>query len=394
MQVKILALREKRAQAWDAAKKFLENKQSTDGMLSAEDAATYDKMETDIVAMGKDIERMERQAAMDSELSRPTSEPITNAPSTAGAERTGRASNEYNEDFMNVMRGNTPAHNVLSTTPNSDGGYLVPTEFERRIVQGLEEENVIRKIARVITTGAEREIPVAASGSTATWTGENAKIPESGMKFDQKTLDAFKLTNRIKVSIELMQDSMFDLAAYIAEDFARAFGAAEEEAFCIGTGVGRPTGLFTAKGADVGLTAAANGTIKADELIDLVYSLKSPYRRKAVFLMNDKTVAVVRKMKDANGQYLWQPSVQGGEPDKLLGYGLHTSPFVPLVKAGGLPIAFGDFTNYWIADRMRRTMQRLNELYAENGQVGFIGTQRVDGKVILPEGIKLLEMAA
>jgi HK97 family phage major capsid protein len=108
--------------------------------------------------------------------------------------------------------------------------------------------------------------------------------------------------------------------------------------------------------------------------------------------MKDITVSSLRKLKDNNGAYLWQPSVQAGQPDRLLGYPLYTSPYVPAAAANALPIAFGDFSNYGIADRMGRTVQRLNELYAGNGQVGFIATERVDGKVILSEGIQLLKM--
>ena len=108
--------------------------------------------------------------------------------------------------------------------------------------------------------------------------------------------------------------------------------------------------------------------------------------------MNDATVALLRKLKDSNGAYLWQPSVQAGQPDKLLGYDIYTSPYVPTVAAGAYAIAFGDFQNYWIGDRAGRTVQRLNELYATNGQIGYVATERVDGKVILPEGIQLLQM--
>lgn len=123
-----------------------------------------------------------------------------------------------------------------------------------------------------------------------------------------------------------------------------------------------------------------------------MYALKSPYRRNAKFLMNDATVSMIRKLKDKNDAYLWQPSLQAGEPDRLLGYELYTSPYVPVAAAGALTIAFGDFKNYWIGDRAGRTVQRLNELYATNGQIGYVATERVDGKVILPEGIQLLKM--
>ena len=388
----ILELREKRNKIWNTAKDFLDSKRDSNGLVAPEAAAEYDRMEADMVALGNEIERLERQAAYDLEMSKATSQPITNAPQKPELSGTDRASNQYKEDFEQIMRGRPMVHNVLSTSPDVDGGYLVPVEFERRIVQGLEEANVIRRIARTISTSAERKIPIAADQSVARWTPENAPIQESTLTFNQKTIDAYKLTDLIRISIELLQDSMFNLEQYIADEFARAFGVAEEEAFCIGSGEGQPTGIFREKdGGTIGVTAGAG--INTDNLIDLIYALKSPYRRNAVFLMRDITVSAIRKLKDANGQYLWQPSVQAGEPDRLLGYRLHTSPYVPEVKAGSLPIAFGDFNHYWVADRMGRTVQRLNELFAGNGQVGYIATQRVDGKVILPEGIQLLKIA-
>ncbi len=392
---KLLELYDKRGKAVAMARAFLDGKRGDDnGTLSAEDEAVYAKMEADIMALGREIERENKLTALDAELSKPTSAPITNTPQKSETIKTGRASDEYKADFGNVLRGKMPVNNVLSTSPDTDGGYLVPVEFERQIVMGLQEANVIRSIAKTITTSAERKIPIAATHTTAKWTAENAAITESTPTFDQKTIDAFKLTDLVKVSIELLQDSMFDLESYIAAEFARAFGVAEEEAFCVGTGTGQPSGIFTEQGGTVGVTATSPTAITVDNLIDLVYALKSPYRRNAAFLMRDITVSALRKLKDSNGAYLWQPSVQAGQPDRLLGYPLYTSPYVPAATASALPIAFGDFSNYWIADRMGRTVQRLNELYAGNGQVGFIATERVDGKVILSEGIQLLKMGA
>jgi HK97 family phage major capsid protein len=309
----ILELREKRNNVWNTAKAFLDTNRGADGMVSAEAAAQYEKMEADMVNLGKEIDRLERQAAYDLELNKATTQAVTNAPTQqAEAPKTERASNEYREDFKNILRGKNPIHNVLSTTPDADGGYLVPVEFERRIVMGLDEANVIRRIAKVITTAAERKIPIAATHSVAKWTAENAAITESNPTFAQKTIDAYKLTNLIKVSMELLQDSMFDLEAYIAAEFSRAFGIAEEEAFCIGDGTDRPTGIFLPTGGGtIGVTTTA-AAINTDNLIDLVYALKSPYRRNASFLMRDITVSAIRKLKDNNGQYLWQPSMQTG----------------------------------------------------------------------------------
>lgn len=386
----IIELRDRRAKAWEATKAFLESHRTEAGTLTTEDDAAYEKMVADIDALGREIVRMEKAEAFDLELSRAVSDPIRNSPEKAAPEKAGRASAAYAEDFGRALRGRTPVHDVLSEGVDADGGFLVPEEFETQIVAGLEQANVIREIAKVVTTSSERKIPVAATHSVAEWTPENGTIAESSPTFEQKSIDAFKLTDLVKVSTELLQDSYFDLEGYIAAEFARAFGAAEEEAFCTGTGNGMPTGIFTANGGEVGVTCA--GEVTLDDLLDLVYSLKSPYRRNASFLMNDATVAAVRKLKDGNGAYLWQPSAQAGEPDRLLGYKLYTSPYAPELKTNALAIAFGDFNNYWIADRMGRTVQRLNELYAGNGQVGFIATQRVDAKVILPEGIKLLKV--
>ena len=386
---------QKRAKVWDAAKSFVDTHENENGVLSAEDNETYSRMEKEIEDLTNAIDRQQRAEAREAELNKPVNTPIIERPAKQTEDvKTGRASNAYKEDFGAHLRGKRLVHNVLSEGVQADGGYLVPEEFERQIVMGLDEANVVRGLAKVITTSAERKIPVAATHSAAQWTAENGAYQESDPTFDQKTIDAFKLTDLVKVSIELLQDSMFDLESYIASEFARAFGIAEEEAFCVGNGTNQPTGIFTANGGQLGVTATATNAITADELISLVYALKSPYRRNAKFLMNDATIAAIRKLKDGNGVYLWQPSLQAGEPDKLLGYDLYTSPYAPAMGSSAYTVAFGDFKNYWIADRSGRTVQRLNELYSTNGQVGFVATERVDGKVILPEGIKLLQMKA
>ena len=388
----IIELRAKRATAWEAAKAFAESHTTANGTLSAEDNATYEKMEQEIADLGREIQRRERQDALDAELNKPVNQPITNNPANAEKPKTGRASDEYKEDFGRHLRGKKPLHNVLSESVDADGGYLVPEEFENQIVRGIDETNIIRSIAKVITTAHDRKIPVAVGHSVATWTEENAAFTESNPSFGQKQIDAFKLTDLIRVSTELLQDSAFNVEDYIIREFSYAFGVAEEQAFCVGTGTNQPTGIFTENGGEVGFTTSSATVITIDDVISLIYSLKAPYRKNAVFLMNDATVGLIRKLKDGNGAYLWQPSVQAGQPDKILGFDVYTTPFAPAIAGGALPIAFGDFQNYWIGDRGGKTVQRLNELYATNGQVGYVATERVDGKVILPEAIKLLKM--
>lgn len=398
---KILELREKRAKAWDAAKAFLDAR-SKGGSLSAEDTAAYEKMEADVVNMGKDIERLERQAAIDAELAKATSAPIANKPGAGNVnadEKIGRASDEYRASFWNAMRQKAPSMgvmNALQIGTDSEGGYLVPDEFEKTLVQALEEENIFRQMANIINTSSgDRKIPVVATKGTASWIDEEGAYPESDDSFGQVSIGAYKLGTMIKVSEELLNDSIFDLENYISTEFARRIGAKEEEAFFTGDGSGKPTGILAATGgAEVGVTAAAATALTADEVIDLFYSLKSPYRKNAFWVLNDSTVKAIRKLKDGQGQYLWQPSLAAGMPDTILGRPVKTSAFMPAVAAGAKTVAFGDFRYYWIADRQGRSFKKLSELYAATGQVGFLGSQRVDGRLILPEAIKVLKQKA
>lgn len=393
----ILELREKRAKAWEAAKAFLDSHRNEKGVLSAEDDAAYSRMEQEITDLGKEISRLERQEAFEKELSQPVNMPLTGRPSAGslGKEKTGRASDEYRTNFWNMMRSKTPmpqVMNALQIGTDSEGGYLVPDEYERTLVEALEEENVFRQLAKVIrTSSGDRKIPVVATKGTASWIDEEGAYLESDDSFSQVSIGAYKVGTMIKVSEELLNDSVFDLEAYISREFARRIGAKEEEAFFTGDGSGKPLGVLAAAGgAETGVTAASATAITADELIDLFYSLKAPYRRNAVWVLNDSTIKAIRKLKDNQGQYLWQPSLTAGAPDLLLGKPVRTSAHMPAIAADAKTIAFGDFSYYWIADRQGRSFKRLNELYAATGQVGFLASQRVDGKLVLPEAIKVL----
>ena len=397
----ILELREKRAKAWEAAKAFLDSHRKENGILSAEDDAAYTKMEQEITDLGKEIARLERQEALDAELNRPVNKPLMGKPGcgmdTDGAEdKTGRGSDEYRKNFWNAMRSKAPmpaVTNALQIGTDSEGGYLVPDEYERTLVEALEEENIFRQMAKVIkTSSGDRKIPVVASKGTASWIDEEGAFPESDDSFGQVSIGAYKLGTMIKVSEELLNDSVFDLQSYISREFARRIGAKEEEAFFTGDGKGKPLGVLAATGgAETGVTAASATALTADELMDLYYSLKSPYRKKSVWVLNDSTIKAIRKLKDSNGQYLWQPSLTAGTPDTILGRPVKTSAYMPAIAAGAKTIAFGDFSYYWIADRQGRSFKRLNELFAATGQVGFLASQRVDGKMILAEAVKVLE---
>ena len=393
----ILTLREKRANLWNETKAFLDSHRGEDGMVSAEDNATYEKMEADVVALGKEIERLERQAAIDRELDQPTASPLVSRPTAATPDRKqGRASDEYKKAFWNQMRGRVSqeVYNALQVGTLTEGGYTVPDEFDRQLIEGLEDENIMRGLVHIIRTGSgQHKIPIVASHGTGSWVEEEGTIPESDDAFSQISLSAHKFATMIRISRELLNDSAFDLAAYIAHEFVRRAGAAEEAAILAGDGSHKPIGLLhDTLGAQIGVTAASATAITADELIDLQHSLKSGYRRKACWIMNDATISAIRKLKDGQGQYIWQPGIKEGAPDMLFNQKVLMSNYMPLIGSGSKVILYGDYSYYWLAEREGRTLERLNELYAVTDQVGFKMTERLDGRLILPEDVKCLKM--
>ena len=387
-------LTEKRAKLWGSMKSFLDAHRTESGVLSAEDDAKYADMEKEFEALSNEIKRAQRMESIEAELSKPVNSPILTNPAN---EDRSKASKTYNKAFWNAMRSKSARPEVvdaLQVGTDTEGGFLVPDEFEKTLVEALQEENIFRKLAHVINTqSGDRKIPVVASKGTASWVDEEGLIPESDDSFGQVSIGAYKTL--IKVSNELLSDSVFDLESYISREFARRIGTKEEDAFFNGDGTGKPTGvLHDTLGAEVGVTAASATEIKADEIIDLFYSLKAPYRKRAVWILNDSTVKAIRKLKDANGNYLWQPALTAGTPDTILGRPVYTSSFVPSIAAGKKTIIFGDLSYYWVADRQGRTFKKLSELYATTDQTGFVATQRVDGKLILREAVKVLAQKA
>ena len=387
----ILELREKRNKAWEAAKAFLESHRTEKGTLTAEDDATYTQMEQEINDLGKEIARLERQEALEAELNRPVNQPLTNKPGSGRVEepKTGRASDEYRKAMLDAFRSNFKrVSNILQEGVDADGGYLVPEEYDRRLIDTLSEENIMRRLATIITTSGEHKINIAATKPAASWIEEGGALTFGDATFSQILLDAHKLHVAIKVTEELLYDNAFNLEGYILDQFGKALANAEEDAFLNGDGTGKPLGLFAATGGGT-VAGTLTAAIKSDDMLDLVYALKRPYRKTASFIMNDKTLVSLRKLKDNNGAYIWQPSYQAGEPDRVLGYAVHTSAYAPEDA-----IAFGDYKYYNIGDRGTRSFAELRELFAGNGMIGYVAKERVDGKLILPEAVQILKLKA
>lgn len=383
---------DKRAKAWEAAKDFVNTHEDKDGKLSAEDAATYEKMENDIAELTNSIDRQQRAERMEQELSKPVNSPITGKPykdEPQGKSKTGRASDEYRKAMINALRSNfRQVSNILQEGVDADGGYLVPEEYDSRLIDVLNEENIMRGLATKITTSGEHKINIAATKPAAAWIEEGKALTFGDATFDQMIMDAYKLHVAIKITEELLYDSAFPLENYIITEFGKALANAEEDAFLNGDGKGKPTGIFDAThGGHVAGTLSA--ALKSDDLFDVIYGLKRPYRKNAAFIMNDAPLAQIRKLKDNNGAYIWQPSYQAGEPDRVLGYKVNTSAYAPTDA-----ISFGDYKYYNIGDRGTRSFKQLNELFAGNGMIGMVAKERVDGKLILPEAVQILKLKA
>ena len=407
---KILELRQKRNTLWEKTKNYLEEHRDENGMVPKEALEQYDKMTADVQSLGEEIKRLEDQMEIDAMLAAPTSTPVQMAPSAQKKEAavSPTATAEYSKAFWDNMRGNMSleVRNALSVGENESGGYTVPDEFHRQLIQALEENNIFRTLAHVIRTNSgTRTIPIAADNGKASWVEEGNAIGESDLTFSVQTLSAYKLACAIRVSNELLHDSAFDIAGHIATRFGVRFGNAEEDAFINGKGVSadptttpsEPTGILTTL-ADPSVQTEGSTVISFDDVYKLFYALKAPYRQKAKFLCNETALLQLMLLKDGNGQYIWKPGLDIGKPDTILGHQIYTSTYMPAIEgdtakdAGKKVLLFGDFSYYWIADRTNRTMRRLNELYAMTDQVGFVGTQRVDGKLILPEAVKVLGM--
>ncbi|AEE98033.1 phage major capsid protein [Mahella australiensis] len=397
---KILEIRQKRAALVKQAREILDAAEAEKRDLTGEEEQKYEAIMADVDKIAKDIEREERMSAIEAELNKSagTIAGGKGTPGDVGEQRTGRASDEYRKAFWNSIRHGRNALypeelRALQIGTDSEGGYLVPDEFERTLIQALESQNIMRTLATVITTAGDRMIPVVASHGSAAWISEEGAFNESDESFDRVVLGAYKVGTLIKVSEELLNDSAFNLEQYITNEFARRIGRAEEAAFVNGDGSGKPTGVIGS--ASLGITAAAGNAITSDEVIDLFHSLSRPYRDRATWLMADSTVKAIRKLKNSvSGDYIWQPGLVAGQPDRILGRPVAISDDVPAIALGAKVIAFGDMSYYWIADRQGTVLQRLNELYAVNGQVGFRGFRRVDGKLTLAEAVKVLQMKA
>lgn len=296
-------------------------------------------------------------------------------------------STTYNRAFWNVMRGNEEKSHNISEGYDESGSLLTPTEFREKLNVALAKMNLFRRFANAINlSSAEGIIHAMASTGTADWVADGEPIPENADAFTQFQVKSHKLASLAKLNRSFVSDLDFDLEKYLVGDFAKRFGKAEENALINGNGTTQPTGILS---SDVAVTTVNNASISFDEIIALYFSLQDEYRSNAVFIMHDNTAMFLRKLKDDIGSPLWSPS-----DNTIFGKPVLTSPYMPTLSAGAKSIVFGDLSYYWLIERQPLSIKRLSELYARQGQIGFSAYERLDGKLIRQDAVKLLQIKA
>ena len=296
---------------------------------------------------------------------------------------------EYDKHFWNAMRGNDGSYAELSKGRNIETGtYAMPNSTNNKYMAALEKESLFRNIGTVVKAyGSGYRIFAKDSNDLAQWVAENDAIPiyDGIDDFTISTVDSWKLAAFVKMDEAFVRDAGFDIENYLINRFAKNFGRAEDNAFINGTGTQMPTGILNdAGGADVGITTAE---ITYDDVIGLYFSVKPEYRKNAVWLMNDKTALALRALKDNTGNYLWRDS-----DDTILGKKVIMCEFMPDAESGSKPIAFGDFSYYWVIGRSPVSIKTLSEKFALYDQIGYLAFEFLDGKLIRPEAIKVIQI--
>jgi len=295
------------------------------------------------------------------------------------------ANAEYKGAFDNYIAGKNLSDAVASMTEgvDADGGYTVPVSYQNTVVAKLNALSKTRSISSVMGTTSTTNIPTEGDAPTFAWIDEEGAYGETKSTFGNVQLGAWKLGGIIKVSRELLADTAINFDAYMAGQIAKGIDKAESPAFAVGDGTKKPTGYMSAA-VGASSTTAAVAAVTADEIIDIFYDLKDEYRSNATWRMNDNTLKAIDKLKDGNGNYLVTTFSDGTMPT-IKGRPVVIDNSIADMATGAKFIILGDFSYYQIADRGIMTIQRLNELYAGTGMVGFQVTVRVDGKPTIGE---------
>lgn len=402
MAIDLKSLRAERAKLIHDARAIVDAAEAQSRALTDEENAKFGELMDAADERKAKIDREEKLRAVEGEL----------------ASREERAeSTKEDRDAPDAMRGfrswlatgrargeDGEALRSLSAQTNTEGGYLVaPEQFVTQLIKFVDDLVFIRGLATVysvpnaVSLGAPE---LTADPADSDWTTElQTGSEDSTMAFGKRSIEPHPLAKRIKVSRKLLQVSQMPVEQLVMQRMAYKFAITEEKAFMTGTGNQQPLGLFTASSNGISTardvsTGNTTTAMTVDGLKEAKYSLKAQYMANSTWIFHRDGMKQIAKLKDGEGQYLWQDAVREGEPDRLLGRPVIMSEFAPNTFTTGLYVGMiGDFSHYWIVDALDMQMQRLEELYAESNQVGFIARRELDGAPTLAEAFARVTLA-
>lgn len=411
----IKQMREQQAKLVAEARTYYDEVATADESRAKELEASYDKAMAEHDRLEKLIQKEERLAAAEAALDEPETRTPDRNPTPVTVETTDEArkaafkawlqrgvsglSAEQRQIAERAM-ANIPEEVRAQSTTTTSGGYTIPEGFLPEITKAMKAWGPMLDpgITRVLVTATGNPLPWPTMDDTAqkgAILGENVQIGEQDITFGQKQLDAYMYTSKlIRVSYQLLQDSAFNVESEIIRPaFGERLGRIGNEHLTTGTGVGQPNGIVTASSA--GITAAVGGAVSFDDIIDLEHSVDPAYRRSpgVRFMFNDSTLKYLRKLKDGDGNYLWQPAdARTGAPASVLAYPYSVNQDMASIGGSTKPIIFGDFNKYIVRIVRDMTMLRLTERYADYLQVGFFAFMRMDGELSDTAAIKHMVM--
>lgn len=407
MKVKLKELRNQRGILVKDARALLDLAETEKRELTGEELTKYNAMIAKQTAIGETIVREEKQAEIERELAETAAE---EGRTTGDDEAKGpRASKEYRSAFRKYLLGGTAVLSgedvrALEATAQPSGGYLVaPEEFVASLIKFVDDQVFIRGMATVFQVPNAQKLGIPSldtDPADADWTTELATGSEdSSMAFGKRELAPNPVAKLIKVSKKLLRASLMPADTMVMQRLAYKFAITQEKGFLTGTGASQPLGVFTASANGIPTsrdvsTGNATTSIAFDGLISAKYSLKGNYWPKAQWIFHRDAIAQIAKLKDGEGQYIWQQSKTENDPDRLLGRPLNMSEYAPNTFTTGLYVGiFGDFSQYYIADALDMTVQRVTELFALTNQDGFIGRMESDGMPVLAEAFARVKLA-
>jgi HK97 family phage major capsid protein len=420
---KLKELIEKRARLVEQMKALVARADTENRSMTTEESAQWDQINNDVDATTKDIERREKIEAQERHLAgtdRPViTRNIKGAEETTITERNDETTeqrklklegafnhwvrfgfegmNAEQRSIMNHRRSylsheDFPEELRAQSTTTTAGGYLIPEGFSNELERKLKAYGGVRSVARVLTTPSGNDVPwptVDDTSNVGELLTENSAVAAQDVAFGQVILKAYKYSSKVVlVSMELLQDSAFDINSLLSDLLSERLGRITNTHFTTGDNSSKPQGVVSASGVGVTGVSGQTTSVTGDDLIDLEHSINSAYRAGGRFMMADSTLKAVKKIKDTQGRYMWLPGLVAGEPNTILGYGYTINDDMATMAANAKSIVFANFSKFIVRDVMQVTLLRLVERYAEYGQVGFIAFSRHDSRAINADAIK------